>query len=386
MSIRPYRDIERRKSRQIRVGTVAVGGGAPITVQTMTNTLTADAAATIAQIQQVAEAGADIVRVSCPDEDSTAALPEIVRASPIPIVADIHFHYKRAIEAAKAGAACLRINPGNIGSAERVRDVVQAAKDHGCSMRIGVNAGSLERDLLERYGEPCPEAMVESALDHARILEDNDFFEFKISVKASDVFLAVAAYQGLAEACDYPLHLGITEAGGLRTGTVKSAIGIGSLLWAGIGDTIRVSLSADPVEEVKVGFDILKSLNLRHRGVNVISCPSCARQQFEVIKTVELLESRLAHITTPMTVSVIGCVVNGPGEARETDIGLTGGGHGTHMVYLSGVPHHRLKDESIVDHLVGLIEKKAAEIEAACPAADGEPGETHAQPRAAAAS
>lgn len=386
MSIRPYRDIERRKSRQIRVGTVAVGGDAPITVQTMTNTLTADAAATIAQIQQVAEAGADIVRVSCPDEDSTAALPEIVRASPIPIVADIHFHYKRAIEAAKAGAACLRINPGNIGSAERVRDVVQAAKDHGCSMRIGVNAGSLERDLLERYGEPCPEAMVESALDHARILEDNDFFEFKISVKASDVFLAVAAYQGLAEACDYPLHLGITEAGGLRTGTVKSAIGIGSLLWAGIGDTIRVSLSADPVEEVKVGFDILKSLNLRHRGVNVISCPSCARQQFEVIKTVELLESRLAHITTPMTVSVIGCVVNGPGEARETDIGLTGGGHGTHMVYLSGVPHHRLKDESIVDHLVGLIEKKAAEIEAACPAADGEPGETHAQPRAAAAS
>ncbi len=386
MSIRPYRDIERRRSRQIRVGTVAVGGDAPITVQTMTNTLTADAAATIAQIRQVAEAGADIVRVSCPDEDSTAALPEIVRASPIPIVADIHFHYKRAIEAAEAGAACLRINPGNIGSAERVREVVKAAKDHGCSMRIGVNAGSLERDLLERYGEPCPEAMVESALDHARILEDNDFFEFKISVKASDVFLAVAAYQGLAEACDYPLHLGITEAGGLRTGTVKSSIGIGSLLWAGIGDTIRVSLSADPVEEVKVGFDILKSLNLRHRGVNVISCPSCARQQFEVIKTVELLESRLGHITTPMTVSVIGCVVNGPGEARETDIGLTGGGHGTHMVYLSGVPHHRLKDENIVDHLVGLIERKAAEIEAARAAADGASREAHAQPRAAAAS
>lgn len=386
MSIRPYRDIERRRSRQIRVGTVAVGGDAPITVQTMTNTLTADAAATIAQIRQVAEAGADIVRVSCPDEDSTAALPEIVRASPIPIVADIHFHYKRAIEAAEAGAACLRINPGNIGSAERVREVVKAAKDHGCSMRIGVNAGSLERDLLERYGEPCPEAMVESAFDHARILEDNDFFEFKISVKASDVFLAVAAYQGLAEACDYPLHLGITEAGGLRTGTVKSSIGIGSLLWAGIGDTIRVSLSADPVEEVKVGFDILKSLNLRHRGVNVISCPSCARQQFEVIKTVELLESRLGHITTPMTVSVIGCVVNGPGEARETDIGLTGGGNGTHMVYLSGVPHHRLKDENIVDHLVGLIERKAAEIEAARAAADGASREAHAQPRAAAAS
>jgi (E)-4-hydroxy-3-methylbut-2-enyl-diphosphate synthase len=390
MSIRPYRDIHRRKSRQIRVGSVAVGGEAPISVQSMTNTLTADAAATIAQIRRMEEAGADIVRVSCPDEESTAALPEIVRASRVPIVADIHFHYKRAIEAAKAGAACLRINPGNIGSADRVREVVKAAKDHGCSMRIGVNAGSLERDLLEKYGEPCPEAMVESALNHARILEDNDFFEFKISVKASDVFLAVAAYQGLADACDYPLHLGVTEAGGFRTGTVKSSIGIGSLLWAGIGDTIRVSLSADPVEEVKVGFDILKSLNLRHRGVNVISCPSCARQQFEVIKTVELLEARLAHITTPMTVSVIGCVVNGPGEARETDIGLTGGGNGTHMVYLSGVPHHRLKDEDIVDHLVGLIEKKAAEIEAARSGATaGEsavPSERHHRPQAAAAS
>ena len=389
MSIRPYRDILRRKSRQIRVGSVLVGGDAPISVQSMTNTLTADAAATIAQIRRMEDAGADIVRVSCPDEESTAALPEIVRGTRMPIVADIHFHYKRAIESAKAGAACLRINPGNIGSADRVREVVKAAKDHGCSMRIGVNAGSLERDLLEKYGEPCPEAMVESALNHARILEDNDFFEFKISVKASDVFLAVAAYQGLADACDYPLHLGVTEAGGLRTGTVKSSIGIGSLLWAGIGDTIRVSLSADPVEEVKVGFDILKSLNLRHRGVNVISCPSCARQQFEVIKTVELLEPRLAHITTPMTVSVIGCVVNGPGEARETDIGLTGGGNGTHMVYLSGVPHHRLKDEDIVDHLVGLIEKKAAEIEAARSVAADEPAapsERHHRPQAAAAS
>jgi (E)-4-hydroxy-3-methylbut-2-enyl-diphosphate synthase len=364
MSIRPYRDIARRKSRQIRVGSVLVGGDAPISVQTMTNTLTSDVAGTLAQISAAAAAGADIVRVSCPDEESTAALGEIVRGSPVPIVADIHFHYKRGIEAAKAGAACLRINPGNIGSAARVREVVQAAKDHGCSMRIGVNAGSLERDLLERYGEPCPEAMVESALNHARILEDHDFREFKISVKASDVFLAVAAYQGLAEACDYPLHIGITEAGGLRTGTVKSAIGLGSLLWAGIGDTIRVSLSADPVEEVKVGFDILKSLQLRHRGVNVISCPSCARQNFDVIKTVEKLEQRIAHITTPMSVSIIGCVVNGPGEARETDLGLTGGGNNTHMVYLAGNQHHRLKNQDIVDHMVELIEKKAAEIEA----------------------
>jgi len=365
MSIRPYRDITRRKSRQIRVGSVAVGGDAPITVQSMTNTLTADPKATIAQIRALEAAGADIVRVSCPDEESTAALKEIVDAAQVPIVADIHFHYKRAIEAAKAGAACLRINPGNIGSAERVREVVKAAKDHGCAMRIGVNAGSLEKDLLERYGEPCPEAMVESALNHAKILEDNDFFEFKISVKASDVFLAVAAYQGLAEACDYPLHLGITEAGGFRSGSVKSSIGMGMLLWSGIGDTIRVSLSADPVEEIKVGFDILKSLGLRHRGVNIISCPSCARQQFEVIRTVERLEERVAHINTAMTVSVIGCVVNGPGEARETDIGFTGGGHGTHQVYVAGVPHHRLKDADIVDHLVELIEKKAAEIEAA---------------------
>jgi (E)-4-hydroxy-3-methylbut-2-enyl-diphosphate synthase len=364
MSVRPYRDIVRRRSRQIRVGSVPVGGDAPITVQSMTNTLTHDVKATVEQVQALERAGADIVRVSCPDQESALALKDIVRQVKVPIVADIHFHYKRAIEAAQSGAACLRINPGNIGSAERVREVVKAAKDHGCSMRIGVNAGSLERDLLEKYGEPCPEAMVESALDHARILEDNDFFEFKISCKASDVFLACAAYQQLAEACDYPLHLGITEAGGMVTGTVKSAIGLGSLLWAGIGDTIRVSLSADPVEEVKVGYEILKALGLRRRGVTVISCPSCARQQFQVIKTVEILEQRLAHISTPLTLSVIGCVVNGPGEARETDIGLTGGGNDTHQVYVAGVPHHRLKDQSIVDHLVELVEKKAAEIEA----------------------
>jgi (E)-4-hydroxy-3-methylbut-2-enyl-diphosphate synthase len=365
MSVRPYRDIHRRKSRQIRVGSVLVGGDAPISVQTMTNTLTSDVKATVEQIKAAEAAGADIVRVSCPDEESTAGLKEIVRQVTVPIVADIHFHYKRGIEAARAGAACLRINPGNIGSAERVREVVQAAKDHGCSMRIGVNAGSLERDLLEKYGEPCPEAMVESALNHAKILEDHDFREFKISVKASDAFLAVAAYQGLAEACDYPLHIGITEAGGLRTGTVKSSIGLGMLLWSGIGDTLRVSLSADPVEEVKVGFDMLKSLNLRHRGVNLISCPSCARQNFDVIKTVEAVEKRIGHITTPMSVSIIGCVVNGPGEARETDIGFTGGGNNTHMVYLAGQQHHRLKDQDIVEHMVELIEKKAAEIEAA---------------------
>ena len=369
MSIRPYRDIQRRKCRQIRVGSVTVGGDAPITVQSMTNTLTADAAATIDQIKQLEAAGADLVRVSCPDVESTAALARIVRESAVPIIADIHFHYKRAVEAAEAGAACLRINPGNIGDASRVREVVKAAKDHGCAMRIGVNAGSLERELLERYGEPCPEAMIESALNHARILEDNDFFEFKISVKASDVFLAVAAYQGLAEACDYPLHLGITEAGGLRTGTVKSAVGLGMLLWSGIGDTIRVSLSADPVEEVKCGFEILKALNLRHRGVNVIACPSCARQQFDVIRTVERLEARLAHITTPMTVSIIGCVVNGPGEARETDVGFTGGGNNTHQVYINGAPDHRLKDADIVEHMAEIVEKKAAEIEKARAAA-----------------
>ncbi|MDZ7711633.1 MAG: flavodoxin-dependent (E)-4-hydroxy-3-methylbut-2-enyl-diphosphate synthase [Rhodovibrio sp.] len=364
MSVRPYRDIHRRQSRKIHVGNVPVGGDAPITVQSMTNTDCEDVQGTVEQIKRLEDAGCDIVRVSCPSEESTAALKQIVPQVDIPIVADIHFHYKRAIEAAEAGAACLRINPGNIGSRARVQEVVKAAKDHGCSMRIGVNAGSLERDILEKYGEPCPDAMVESALTHARILEEEDFYEFKISCKASDVFLAVAAYMQLADACDYPLHIGITEAGGQRSGTIKSSIGLGNLLWAGIGDTVRVSLSCDPVEEIKVGYEILKSLGLRHRGVNVISCPSCARQQFDVIETVRTLEERLEHISTPMTVSVIGCVVNGPGEATMTDLGFTGGGRGTHQVYVNGLPSHRLKDEDIVDHLVKQVEAKAAEIEA----------------------
>ena len=356
---RPYRDIQRRKSRQIKVGNVLVGGDAPISVQTMTNTSTADVAATLKQIQRAADAGADLVRVSCPDEDSTAALKAITKESPVPIIADIHFHYRRAIEAAEAGAACLRINPGNIGSADRVSEVVRAARDHGCSMRIGVNGCSLERILLEKYGEPCPDALVESALYHASLLQEHDFHEFKISVKASDVFLAVAAYHGLADAIDCPLHIGITEAGGLRSGTVKSAIGLGNLLWAGIGDTLRVSLSADPVEEVKVGFELLKSLGLRHRGVTVISCPSCSRQQFDVIESVRQIEDRLEHINEPITVSIIGCVVNGPGEARMTDIGLTGGGKDTHQIYISGVANHRLQNADLVDHVVSLVEERA---------------------------
>jgi (E)-4-hydroxy-3-methylbut-2-enyl-diphosphate synthase len=364
MSIRPYRDITRRQSRKIRVGSVFVGGDALISVQTMTNTPTEDVRATLEQIRRVEDAGVDIVRVSCPTEESTRALKAIVRGAQVPIVADIHFHYRRAIEAAEAGAASLRINPGNIGSPARVREVVKAAKDHGVSMRIGVNAGSLEQDLLEKYGEPCPEAMVESAQRHMRILEDNDFREFKISVKASDVFLAVAAYQALADVCDYPLHLGITEAGGMIPGTVKSALGIGMLLWAGIGDTIRVSLSAEPEEEVRVGFDLLKSLGIRHRGVNIIACPSCARQGFDVIRTVGLLEEKLKHISTPMSLSIIGCVVNGPGEARETDLGFTGGGAGAGMVYLNGEPAYKLDNARLVDHIVELCEKKAAEIEA----------------------
>jgi len=384
-SVRPWRVIERRVSRRIWVGKVPVGGNAPIAVQTMTNTDTRDVGATVAQVQAAADAGADIVRVSTPDAASTRALVEIVAASPVPIVADIHFHYRRAIEAAEAGAACLRINPGNIGSPARVAEVIAAARDHGCSIRIGVNAGSLEKDLLEKYREPCPEAMVESALRHVRILEDNDFRNYKISVKASNVFLAVAAYQELAQATDAPLHLGITEAGGLVTGTVKSAVGLGNLLWAGIGDTIRVSLSADPVEEVRVGFEILKALGLRHRGVNIISCPSCARQGFDVIATVAELEARLAHVRTPISLSIIGCVVNGPGEALMTDIGFTGGGKGAGMVYLAGRQSHKLGNARMIAQIVELVEARAAAIEAAMKAeteagvGGGETGEKAAE-------
>ena len=362
--IRPWRNIYRRKSRQIMVGSVPVGGDAPISVQTMTNTLTSDVKATIEQVNAAAEAGADIVRISVPDEASSAALKQIVPEVSVPIVADIHFHYKRGIEAAETGAACLRINPGNIGDEKRVKEVIKAARDNNCSIRIGVNAGSLERHLLDKYAEPCPDAMVESGLDHIKILQDNDFHEFKISCKASDVFMAAAAYQQLAEATDAPIHLGITEAGGLISGTVKSAIGMGNLLWMGIGDTIRVSLSADPVEEVKMGFEILKSLGLRHRGVNIISCPSCARQGFDVIKTVETLEKRLEHIKTPMSLSIIGCVVNGPGEALMTDVGFTGGGAGAGMVYLAGKQSHKQSNEDMIEHIVEQVEKKAAALEA----------------------
>ena len=362
--VRPWRNIYRRTSRQIMVGKVPVGGDAPITVQTMTNTLTTDVKATIQQVQAAADAGADIVRVSVPDAASSSALKQIVPEVSVPIVADIHFHYKRGIEAAEAGAACLRINPGNIGDEKRVKEVIKAARDHNCSIRIGVNAGSLEKHLLDKYGEPCPDAMVESGLDHIKILQDNDFHEFKISCKASDVFMAAAAYQQLAEATDAPIHLGITEAGGLTSGTIKSAIGLGNLLWMGIGDTIRVSLSADPVEEVKVGYEILKSLGLRHRGVNIISCPSCARQGFDVIKTVEKLEKRLEHIKTPMSLSIIGCVVNGPGEALMTDVGFTGGGAGSGMVYLAGKQSHKLTNDQMIDHIVEQVEEKAAALEA----------------------
>ena len=368
--VRPWRNIYRRKSRQIMVGNVPIGGDAPIAVQTMTNTITSDASATIKQVLACAEAGADIVRVSAPDEASTAALREITRESPVPIVADIHFHYKRAIEAAEAGAACLRINPGNIGDEKRVKEVIKAARDYGCSIRIGVNAGSLERHLLEKYGEPCPDAMVESGLEHIKILQDNDFHEFKISVKASDIFMSAAAYQQLAEATDAPIHLGITEAGGLMSGTIKSSIGMGNLLWNGIGDTIRVSLSADPVEEVKVGFEMLKSLGLRHRGVTIISCPSCARQGFDVIKTVEKLEDRLAHISTSLSLSIIGCVVNGPGEALMTDVGFTGGGNGSGMIYQAGKQSHKMSNDQMVDHIVELVEQKAESLEAEKAAAE----------------
>ncbi|MEL6324674.1 MAG: flavodoxin-dependent (E)-4-hydroxy-3-methylbut-2-enyl-diphosphate synthase [Pseudomonadota bacterium] len=368
--VRPWRNIDRRTSRKIRVGSVEVGGDAPIAVQTMTNTPTEDAGATIDQIAACAEAGADIVRVSCPTEAATAGFREISKASPVPLVADIHFHYKRGVEAADAGAACLRINPGNIGSEDRVKEVVSAARANGCSIRIGVNGGSLERHLLEKYGEPCPDAMVESALDHARILDDLGFHEYKISVKASDMFLTVAAYQQLAEATDAPLHLGITEAGGLRTGTVKSSIGMGNLLWAGIGDTIRVSLSADPVEEVKVGYEMLKSLGLRTRGVNIVACPSCARQGFNVIKTVEVLEQRLAHISEPISLSIIGCVVNGPGEAAMTDLGFTGGGAEAGMMYAAGKADRKVSNADMIKEIVTAVEAKAEALRAAKLAAE----------------
>lgn len=371
MSERPYRTIHRRKSRQIMVGSVPVGGDAPIAVQTMTNTLTTDVKATISQIERMVAAGADIVRVSCPDKESTAALKDIIKAVNVPIIADIHFHYRRALEAADAGAACLRLNPGNIVKPEKVKEIIKAAKDNNCAMRVGVNAGSLERTLLEKYGSPCPEAMVESAQYCIKMLEDNDFTNFKLSVKASDVMLALRSYEQLAAACDYPLHIGITEAGGLRGGTVKSSIGLGHLLMQGIGDTMRVSLSTDPVEEVKVAFEMLKALGLRHHGVNVIACPSCARQQFNVVDTVAAVEKRLEHITTPLTVSIIGCVVNGIGEAKESDIGFCGGGDGVHQLYVNGMPNHRVDSSQtdIVDHIVAQVEEKVAEIKAQKPAA-----------------
>lgn len=362
-SIRPWRTIDRRPSRQINVGSIKVGGDAPITVQTMTNTLTTDVTATINQIHQCVDAGVDMVRVSTPDENSTRALKEIVLESTVPIIADIHFHYKRAIEAAKAGAACLRINPGNIGSLDRVQEVVHAARDNNCSIRIGVNAGSLEKHLLDKYKEPCPDAMIESAMAHANLLQQLDFHNFKISCKASDIFMAVAAYRGLVRLTDAPIHLGITEAGPLLPGTIKSSIGLGSLLWSGIGDTIRVSLSADPVEEVRAGYEILKSLSLRHRGVNIIACPSCARQGFDVIETVKVLEERLSHIKTPLNLSIIGCVVNGPGEALMTDVGFTGGGAGAGMVYLAGKQSHKMSNENMINHIVELVENKVEEIQ-----------------------
>ena len=358
---RSYQQIDRRKSRSINVGNVKVGGKAPISVQTMTNTLTSDVNATVAQIKRVVKTGADIVRVSVPDQDSSYALKDICKKSTVPIIADIHFHYKRAIESAVNGAACLRINPGNIGSKEKVNEVIKAAKDYNCSIRIGVNGGSLEKKILEKYSEPNPQALVESALNNIKILEDNDFFNFKISVKASDIFLTIKAYENLASICDYPLHLGITEAGSKRAGSIKSSIGLGQLLLNGIGDTIRVSLSDEPEEEVKVGYEILKSLGLRNRGVKIISCPSCARQQFPVIETVKKLEKSLEDITTPITVSIIGCVVNGPGEAKMTQIGITGGGNDTHMVYINGKKNHRIKNEDLPTYLEKIIRNQASE-------------------------
>ena len=362
MSIRPFRDIKRKKTKKIKVGKVEVGGEAPISVQSMTNTLTTNIKATINQVNELSEAGADIVRISCPDKESSMALKKIINQVNVPIVADIHFHYKRAIEAAVSGAHCLRFNPGNIGSKENIREILKAAKDNGSSIRIGVNSGSLGKKILEKYKEPCPEALVESALNNIKLLEDENFFNFKISVKSSDVFLSVKAYRALSKVCDYPLHIGITEAGGLMSGSIKSSIGLGVLLMEGIGDTIRVSLSDDPVKEVKVAYEILKSLNLRHRGVNIISCPSCARQGFPVVETVKILEKKLSHIKEAVTLSVIGCVVNGPGEAAQTQIGLTGGGKGNHMIYLSGLPHHKIASKDIIEEVVKLVEQKCNEI------------------------
>ncbi len=363
MSLRPFRDIKRRKTREIKVGKVKVGGNNPISVQSMTNTLTTDIKATIKQVNEIQGEGADIVRISCPDESSTKALKEIIKHVDVPIVADIHFHYKRAIEAAESGASCLRINPGNIGNVQRIKDVVKAARDNECSIRIGVNAGSLEKDILEKYREPCPEALVESALKNIKILEDEDFYNLKISVKSSDVFLSIAAYRQLSKTIDYPLHLGITEAGGFIPGSIKSSIGLGALLLDGIGDTIRISLSDNPVEEVKIGNEILKSLNLRERGVKIISCPSCARQGFQVIETVKILEKKLSHIKTPITLSIIGCVVNGPGEAAMTDIGVTGGQKGNNMLYLSGVQTEKVLTGDMVKKIVSEVEKKVSELE-----------------------
>ena len=363
MSLRPFRDIFRRKTKVIKVGNVKVGGNNPITVQSMTNTLTKNVKETLSQINKISEVGGDIVRVSCPDEDSTKALKEITKHSTVPIVADIHFHYKRAIEAAENGADCLRINPGNIGDIKKIKEVISAAKNNNCSIRIGVNAGSLEKDILEKYKEPCPEALVESALRNISIIEDEDYFNFKVSVKSSDVFLSIAAYKQLSMKTNYPLHLGITEAGSFLPGSIKSSIGFGTLLLNGIGDTIRVSLSDDPVKEVQVGNEILKSLNLRKRGVKIISCPSCARQAFQVIDTVKILEEKLSHIKTPMTLSIIGCVVNGPGEASQTDIGITGGGKGNNMLYIKGIEKEKISTESIISKVVDLVEKKAIEIE-----------------------
>ena len=361
MNIRPHRIIKRRKTKEIKVGKISVGANSLISVQSMTNTLTTDVKATINQINNLEESGADIVRVSCPDESSTNALKEITKEVNVPIVADIHFHYKRAIEAAKMGADCLRINPGNIGSKKRILEVVKAAKDYNCSIRIGVNAGSLDKSLLEKYKEPCPEALVESAQYNIKLLEDNNFFNFKISVKSSDIFLTVKAYRQLSEICDYPLHLGVTEAGGLFTGSIKSSIGIGQLLMEGIGDTIRVSLSSDPLDEIKAGYEILKSLGIRSRGVNIISCPSCARQAFPVIETVKKLEKKLSHIKKPINLSIIGCVVNGPGEAAQTEIGLSGGGQDSNLLYLSGVPHTKVASSDIIDKIVKLVEEKTKE-------------------------